>query len=220
MTTVSAREGYALWASSYGPETAVSALEDESVRALNLPPTYRALLDVGCGTARRMASVRADITVGIDLSPAMLARRASEQLVSAAEAAALPLRDASFDRVWCRLMIGHTRAYEAVYAELARVCAPDGYVVVTDFHPDAVAAGHRRTFRDAEGELREVEHHVHAPAAQMSVAAHHGLELVAREEAVVGPSIESFYRQAGADAAYEAQRGLPLVMVLAFHRAP
>lgn len=218
MTTLSAREGYELWARSYGPETAVSALEDETVRALELPAA-RSLLDVGCGTARRMANAQGDLVVGIDLSPAMLSRATAAQHVAAADAVALPLRSASFDRVWCRLMIGHTAACDAVYAELARVCSSNGYVVVSDFHPDAVAAGHRRTFRDAHGTVQEVEHHVHEIAAQQSAALRHGLEVVTRREAVVGPTIEQFYAEAGASAAYEAQRGLPLVVVLAFRRA-
>jgi malonyl-CoA O-methyltransferase len=220
VTTLSAREGYELWARSYGPETAVSALEDETVHALELPSSPRALLDVGCGTARRMADAGSSSAFGIDLSPAMLARRSTGQLVAAAEASALPCRDAAFDRVWCRLVIGHTSECDAVYAELARVCSPRGYVVVSDFHPDAVAAGHRRTFRDANGIVREVEHHVHSIAEQQSSALRHGLELATCREAVVGATIEHFYRDAGAHAAYHAQRGLPLVVVLAFRRPP
>ncbi|CAN5920081.1 hypothetical protein BH11GEM2_BH11GEM2_30540 [soil metagenome] len=218
MTTLPAREAYDLWAGSYGPETAVSALEDDAVRALNLPTSSRALLDVGCGTARRMAQARSNFTVGVDLSPAMLARTASAQHVAAATATALPLRDASFDRVWCRLMIGHVAAHEAVYAELARVCSPNGDVVVSDFHPEAVAAGHRRTFRDAQGVVQEVEHHVHAIAEQEAAARRHGLEPIERREPAVGPSIQHFYDGAGLHAAYEAQCGLPLVVVLAFRR--
>jgi malonyl-CoA O-methyltransferase len=217
---LSVREAYDSWARSYGPETAVSALEDQAVRALDLPSSSsRALLDVGCGTARRMAKARDDLVVGVDLSPAMLARASMGQHVAVADAAALPLRNASFDRVWCRLMIGHTAALDAVYRELARVCVSNGHIVVSDFHPTAVAAGHRRTFRDAHGVVQEVEHHVHSIAAQEAAAQRHGMTLLERREAAVGPAIERFYREAGALAAYEQQRGLPLVVVLAFRRA-
>jgi Methylase involved in ubiquinone/menaquinone biosynthesis len=196
----------------------VSALEDETVRTLELP-VARALLDVGCGTARRMAHALADLAVGVDLSPAMLACADTGQCVAAAEATALPIRSASFDRVWCRLMIGHTAECDAVYAELARVCVPGGHVVVTDFHPAAVAAGHRRTFRDAYGIVQEVEHHVHPIDVQQCIASRHGLEIAEVREAVVGATIERFYREVEALDAYEAQCGLPLVTVLAFRRA-
>ena len=214
---LSARDGYALWARSYGPETAVSALEDQTVRALDLPSS-RALLDVGCGTARRTPGEPSALVVGVDLSPAMLARAPADQLVAVADACALPLRDGSFDRVWCRLMIGHIAAYSTAYRELARVCAPGGLIVVSDFHPDAAAAGHRRTFRDANRVVHEVEHHVHPISAQQSAARRHGLEVVTVCEAAVGPTIEHFYRDAGVLDAYEEQRGLPLVVVFVLRK--
>jgi malonyl-CoA O-methyltransferase len=218
MTTLSARTGYALWAPTYDRETVVSALEDESVRALTLPSRYASLLDVGCGTARRLADVGGTRVVGIDVTPEMLYRADRCHDLIAADARAIPFASGAFERVWCRLAIGHIAEHERVYSELSRVCAPGGHVVVTDFHPDAVAAGHRRTFRDAEGGRVELEHHVHTPARQRTAAARHGLELVAQRDAVVGPSVEALYRDAGAHAAYAAQRGLALVLVLVFRR--
>ena len=218
MTTLSARAGYALWAPSYHRETVVSTLENESVRALPLPGRYASLLDVGCGTARRLAEAGGTRVVGIDVTPEMLYHADRRHDLIAADARAIPIATALFERVWCRLAIGHVAEHDQVYAELSRVCAPGGHVVVTDFHPDAVAAGHRRTFRDGNGSRMELEHHVHTPASQLTAAGRHGLELIAQHDAVVGPSVESLYREAGAHGAYEAQRGLALVLVLAFRR--
>jgi len=217
--TTSARAGYSRWAGTYGPETVVSALENESVRTLALPERSRALLDVGCGTARRLDGVRSDYAVGVDLTLEMLARAGGSHDLAAADARALPFPDASFDRVWCRLVIGHIPECEQVYAELSRVCAPNGYVVVTDFHADAVSAGHRRTFRDASGVRVELEHHVHPSVLQQAAAVRNGLELVFEHDAVVGPFVEAMYREAGVPDAYEAQRGLALVLSLVFRRS-
>jgi malonyl-CoA O-methyltransferase len=221
VTTLSARAGYALWAPRYAAETAVSALENEVVRALPLPRACRSLLDVGCGTGRRLALAECSMVVGVDLSPAMLAHatRGGPHALASADAAALPFSDAAFDRVWCRLVIGHVREIEPVYAELARVCTAGGYVVVTDFHAEAAAAGHRRTFRDDAGDLRELEHHVHALVEHVESAARAGFELVAHRDGRVGPSIRHFYGDAGRLAAYDEQLGLPLVLALAFRRA-
>ena len=219
MTPLSARAGYALWAPSYHRETVVSALENESVRALPLPARFASLLDVGCGTARRLVEVGGASVVGIDVTPEMLYHADRRHDLMAADARAIPVATASFQRVWCRLAIGHVAEHERVYAELSRVCTRGGHVVVTDFHPDAVAAGHRRTFRDAAGARVELEHHVHTLANQRAAAARHGLELIAQHDAVVGPSVEPLYRNAGAHDAYQSQRGLALVLVLAFRRA-
>jgi malonyl-CoA O-methyltransferase len=220
VTTLSARAGYALWAPRYAAETAVSALENEVVRALPLPGACASLLDVGCGTARRLALAECPLVVGVDLSPAMLAHAEGAHELAAADAAALPFADATFDRVWCRLVIGHVREVEPVYGELARVCRAGGYVVVTDFHAEAAAAGHRRTFRDDAGVVRELEHHVHPRPRHVDAAERAGLELVAHRDGRVGRSIRHYYDDAGRRAAYGEQLGLALVLALAFRRAP
>jgi len=156
VTILTPAQGYALWAPTYSVETAVSALEASVVTSLDVPLGGKRVLDVGCGIARRLVSARgagASMALGIDLTPAMLAQARGEPLLAAADARALPVADGAFDVVWCRLVLGHLPALEPAYRELGRACAPDGVVLVTDFHPAAAAAGHRRTFRDEGGEL-------------------------------------------------------------------
>jgi len=218
VSVLSSREGYRLWAPQYEAETAVSFLEDRLVTALTLPVAGRRLLDAGCGVGRRMRRVPARLAVGVDVVPEMLQSSDRAELVAAADLRALPFAPASFDVVWCRLVIGHIRELGATYAELARVCRAGGTVVVTDFHPDAVAAGHRRTFRDADGVMHEIEHWSHDNAAHQTAASRVGLAGTVRHDGVVGPLIRPFYAAADRLGAYEAQRGLKLVLVLAFRR--
>jgi malonyl-CoA O-methyltransferase len=219
VSALPAREAYRLWAPRYREETAVTSLDDRLVRALTPPLAGRRLLDVGCGTGRRLAGTGAALAVGVDLSLEMLAAgRDAGHLLAAADLRRLPVASAAFDVVWCRLAIGHVREIGATYAELARICRPGGTVVVTDFHPEAVAAGHRRTFRDGSGVVREVEHHLHAPESHEAEAGRAGLELRGGRAGRVGPSVRAFYTRAGRPAAYEAQKGLALVLALAFRR--
>jgi malonyl-CoA O-methyltransferase len=217
MTILPPREGYRLWAPDYERETAVSFLEDTLVAAMTPVLGGRRLLDAGCGTGRRLRRADAALAVGVDLTPEMLAA-GGEPGVAAADLRAIPFPAASFDIVWCRLVIGHLAEAGAAYAELGRVCGPGGTVLVTDFHADAVAAGHRRTFRDAAGTVREVEHHVHPAEAQVAFAAAAGLSLVEQREGQVGPEMRPFYERANRLAAYEQQVGLRVVLALAFRR--
>ena len=216
-----AARGYALWAPTYSAETAVSALDALVVASLGKPLAGRRVLDVGCGIARRLRHARdagASLAVGVDLSPDMLAHAASGSPLAAADVRALPIAAGAFDVVWCRLVLGHLSALTAAYAELARACAPGGSIVVTDFHPLAAAAGHRRTFRDAEGEVRELEHHVHTTDDHRDAAAHAGLSFVEQRDGAVGEQVRGFYERAGRLDAYEHQLGLPLVLALRFVR--
>jgi malonyl-CoA O-methyltransferase len=148
---------------------------------------------------------------------ASLARN-DNPLLAAADVRALPVADGAFDVVWCRLVLGHVADLDAAYAELGRCCAAGGVLVVTDFHPAAVDAGHRRTFRDARGDVYELEHHVHRADAHRGAAARAGLSLRQRRDCAVDDTVRDLYAQAGRLDMYERQRGLPLVLVLVFER--
>ncbi|HEY4029919.1 MAG TPA: class I SAM-dependent methyltransferase [Caulobacteraceae bacterium] len=220
MTVLSAREGYRLWAPSYADETAISFLEIELAAALTPPLEGKRLLDAGCGTGRRLHGTGAALAIGVDLSPEMLACGARgdprvETMV--ADVRNLPLPDRAFDVIWCRLVIGHLPDCTPVYAELARVADAGARLVITDFHPAAWDAGHRRTFRQ-DGQVHEIEHYVHDYVVQAAAAKAAGWQLKATQSAVIGPDARPFYEKAGRAALYAEHEGLPVVLGLAFER--
>jgi malonyl-CoA O-methyltransferase len=208
-----AREAYRLWAPSYAAETATSFLDEELAREILRGLPHKRLLDAGCGIGRRIANIPG--AVGMDLSPDMLAAGTARNVVTG-DVRAMPFVSHRFDMVWCRLVLGHLPDPLPAYLELARVCMPGGYVFVTDFHPDAAAAGHRRTFTDQTGTVHEVEHYVHNN--HMDVALDAGLSVVDHCEAAVGPSIRDFYVRGVGLKAYKRDTGLKLVSAFLFHR--
>jgi malonyl-CoA O-methyltransferase len=220
MTVLSAQEGYRLWAASYAEETAVSFLENELAAELTSPPAGLRLLDAGCGAGRRLRGTGAAKAVGVDISPEMLAAGGGsdpgvETMV--ADVRDLPLPDRSFDLIWCRLVIGHLADCAPVYAELARVADAGARLVVTDFHPEAYAAGHRRTFRHG-GQVHEIEHHVHDLPRHLGAARATGWRLAQARDAVIGPRARRFYERAGRVRLFYEHEGLPIVLGLAFTR--
>jgi len=217
------REGYRLWAPSYAEETVASKLDDLLVADLTPPMTGLRLLDAGCGTGRRLHNCAAASATGVDLSPEMLDAGLGcdfddgtvRMLVG--DVRDLPLRDRSFDLVWCRLVIGHLPAIGRVYAELARVADKGATIIVTDFHPDAVAAGHKRTFRNGD-QVHELEHHVHTPRTHIATARAAGLSLMTQRDAKIGPGVEYLFARANRMALYQEAAGLPLVLGFAFRK--
>jgi malonyl-CoA O-methyltransferase len=218
MSAISARAGYRLWAPSYENETAISHLENLIVKELGVVTACRDLLDVGCGTGRRIRESDAALAVGADVTFEMLADASREHPLSVADVRALPFDRESFDVVWCRLMIGHVPTLEIVYKELSRVCRAGGAIVVSDLCPEAIAAGHRRTFSDSTGIEHELEHHVHPLAGHTRAAHATGLDLNALRDGDVGESIREFYERADRIKAYERQLGLPLVRVFSWRK--
>ena len=218
MTMLSARAGYQLWAPAYEAETPASFLEQEIVSQLPSSTTANRLLDVGCGTGRRVQGSDARLVVGVDLSEHVLSHADVALHRAAADVGALPFRDESFDLVWCRLVIGHVAGAESAYAELSRVCLPGGTVIVTDYCAEAWAAGHRRGFRDEDGVHHELEHFRRTHEEQVEMARAEGLACEAFTCGRVGDSVRTFYEAAGRAAAYKEQVGLRLVHAMAFRK--
>jgi len=223
MTALSASEGYRLWAPTYGAETAISHLEQQLVTEMTPPLAGLRLLDAGCGTGRRLRGTGAARATGVDLCPEMLDAGLREMgrdpmiETMVGDVRALPLPSRAFDIVWCRLVIGHLPDCRPAYAELGRVADVDATVIVTDFHPAAWAAGHRRTFRH-HGRVEEVEHYVHEVSDHVAAAETAGLTSVAVREAAIGPEVYDFYDKSGRFVLYAADYGLPVVLALAFRR--
>jgi ubiquinone/menaquinone biosynthesis C-methylase UbiE len=108
------------------------------------------VLDVGCGAgnmAVALAPLVAQVT-GVDLTPAMLdqARRRQADAGCAniewlqADVTALPFADGAFDLVMSRALLHHTAAPGRVLAEMRRVCAADGRLMVIDLTPPSTKA--------------------------------------------------------------------------------
>jgi len=219
-----ARDGYRLWAPTYGEENPTTALDVAATRKLTPSLTGVAMLDAGCGTGLRLpaAGVNGPRTaIGIDLVPAMVRRGKQSdpnRRLGVADVMALPFASQLFDVVWCRLVVGYVADLAGVYRELSRVTRAGGCVIVTDFHPAAARAGLLRSFRDAQGVVHVLENHVHEREAHEDAAARGGLSLDAGLDETVGPAVRSFYEAAGMLDRYEQQAGLPLVLALRFTR--
>ena len=127
---------YALW-----PELARGDTRDRVLERLE-PVTDETLLDLGCGPGAmaRAAGPFVKRVVLCDLSPAMLrvaaleARRAGRLVPprAAADAGALPFREAIFDLVACRHAAKHFASPEAAAREIARVLRRGGRVALCD----------------------------------------------------------------------------------------
>lgn len=210
---LSVREAYRLWAPTYADETAASALDEELAHEMLQDLQRTHLLDAGCGVGRRIRDIPG--AIGIDLSPDMLAAGRAQNVV-AGDIREMPFDSDQFDMVWCRLVLGHLPDPCAAYHELCRVCTPGGHVFVTDFHPDAVAAGHRRTMTGNDGKVYTIEHYVHNNHIEMAEQV--GLLAVRRCSGAVGPSIRHFYEQGIGLRAYRRDLGLKLVEAVLFRK--
>jgi malonyl-CoA O-methyltransferase len=217
MNVLAARDAYRLWSANYETETAVSFAENQLVDPMMPPLKGLRLLDAGCGTGRRLRGAETALAVGVDASAEMVtAGRGGPFAV--ADIRSLPFAAGAFDAIWCRLVIGHLPELGSAYREFGRVCRSDGWLLLTDFHPDAAGAGGRRTFRDAHGDVHEVEHYVHPHAAHIAAAEEAGFDVIERRDGVIGPPLRPFFEQAGRMDIYQRQIGQKIVSAWLFRR--
>jgi SAM-dependent methyltransferase len=104
--------------------------------ALAAPTAGERVLDAACGTGvvARYAAPRAGHVVGADVNAGMLAvagRIAPQLEWVQADLAALPFADASFDVVLCQQGLQFVPDRAAALAELRRVLAPGGRILVS-----------------------------------------------------------------------------------------
>jgi malonyl-CoA O-methyltransferase len=198
-------------------EDVVSQLENTAVARLGVSTAGCTLLDVGCGTGRHLRDTGADLAVGMDFRLEMLAQSRTEHPLAAGDIRALPFSSLTFDVVWCRLVLGHVREMELAYAELSRVCCMGGVVIVSDVSAESVAED-KRTVRDADGVTRKLEYFAHSIERQAVTAYDVGLRLERRQDGVVDLTVKQLYVDAGREAVYEEQLGMPVVRALSWRK--
>ncbi|SNR50528.1 class I SAM-dependent methyltransferase [Halorubrum vacuolatum] len=95
------------------------------------------LLDVGGGSGRAAAAITGPEVTVVDASPRMLgrARRVRGLDAMAGDASRLPVRDDAVDAVMIVDALHHFPDADATLAEVARVLAPGGVLVVREFDP-------------------------------------------------------------------------------------
>ena len=178
------------------------------------PAAGERVVDVGCGTgnAALLAAGRGAQVTGVDPAGRLLEvarRRAADAGVAASfsegHAAALPVADGEADLVMSVFGVIFAPEPPAAAAEMARVTAPGGRIVLSAWQPDG--AVHRAVGAAAQA----VRDALGAPAAPPSFAWHdrdalaglfgpHGFQVEIGEEAIAftGASAEAFLEE-GAD---------------------
>ncbi len=156
----SSRAGYAAWAATYDavPNLLIQAEAPNVQEILERLPPLTSAVDVGTGTGRHALALarRGLAVVGYDESAEMLAvareKAEDEKLTNirfeqvSLGAEPLPAASGAFDLLTCSLMLCHLPDLKAAMAECVRTVRAGGYLVISDFHPNAIAFGWRSAF--------------------------------------------------------------------------
>lgn len=154
---LSTRDGYDRWAEIYDSEdNPLIVLEEPRVKELLGQVRGLRVADIGCGTGRHALRLAAEgaIVTAVDFSEGMMEKGQAKPGAEAIRwlhhdvGRPLPLGDGQFDRVVCALVLDHVQGLEAFFRELGRICRPEGFVVVSSFHPAMMLRGVQARFVD------------------------------------------------------------------------
>ena len=147
--------GYDRWAEVYDSEdNPLVLLEEIHIGPLIGNVAGLHVADIGCGTGRhaiRLAAAGARVTA-LDFSEGMLERARAKPGADAVRfirhdlTQPLPLENGSFDRVLCCLVLDHIADLKGFFGELARICKPAGFVIISVMHPAMMLRGVQARF--------------------------------------------------------------------------
>jgi ubiquinone/menaquinone biosynthesis C-methylase UbiE len=206
-------EAYNLWSEKYDGQHGNLMLDlDEQVFSGLLGGVElneKDVADIGCGTGRHWQKILEHwpkSLAGFDVSPGMLARlrekfpAAVTHKITDNYFSEIP--DASFDIIVSTLTVAHIENIDEALQAWCRMLKDKGDMIITDFHPDALAFGGKRTFEHNHVHLA-VKNFVHSVAAIEAVLLKYDLHIVNSDERIVDERVRHYYAAKDALPVYE-----------------
>jgi len=221
-------EAYDIWADNYDaqPGNLMLDLDKIVLNELlgNIAVTGKQIADIGCGTGRHWTDILqkepAGLT-GFDVSPGMLKKlkdkfpSANVELITNNHFS--DVADGSFDMIISTLTMAHIENIHEALAAWGRIMKPKGDIIITDFHPDALAAGGQRTFKHQNKPVA-VKNFVHTTAAIKQVLLKENFTVINEREIKVDGRVKDYYSTQNALHVYEKFKGSPIIYGLHFRR--
>jgi ubiquinone/menaquinone biosynthesis C-methylase UbiE len=212
---------YDLWANSYDsqPDNLMLALDEEVfndlLQLINIK--NRVIADIGCGTGRHWKKILENgpqKLIGFDVSEEML--KVLKQKFPQAETYQLTnnklsqLDNGSCDCIISTLTIAHITDAAGAIGEWDRKLKPGGAIIITDYHPVALAKGGKRTFRH-KNQTIAVKNYVHTLESLKAIARQLGLEVIRLTEKSIDTSARPYYEKQNALRIFEIWKGVPII---------
>ena len=221
---VSPAQGHRIWSETYDSRpNPLLALESRHVSPMIPDLNRRMVLDLGCGTGRWLTSLsaRGARGFGIDRSREMLVQASRKPEIQGrlvrGDLCQLPFPHGCADLVICAFSLGYVRTLEDAVTELARVAKPGGWVLVSDFHPEAEAHGWKRAFRSGS-QVYEIQHYSYTTERLLEAGRNAGLDLQERQQPALDEPERHIFKDAGKEALFEETRGVPAVLIVRWKR--
>jgi ubiquinone/menaquinone biosynthesis C-methylase UbiE len=216
-----ASEAYDLWSNTYDfqPGNLMLDLDELLVTHLlaQVDLSGKTIIDVGCGTGRHWSKLQEKTPasiIGFDVSAGMLKKlqvkfpgaltmQTSDNLLRG-------LPDCSVDFLLTTLTIAHIRNPEEAIQSWSRVLKKEGHVLLTDFHPEMLQKGGRRSFQH-KGKSLTVLNYIHPLEVIKKLFGKYGFTRIREEEKYIDATVKHYYTSQNALSIYERFQGMGVI---------
>ncbi len=221
-------EAYDIWAENYDAQPGNLMLDLDELLFSELLATIdvknKLVADIGCGTGRHWGKIFKDNPAGLtgfDVSPGML-RKLQEKFPDAKTHTIIDnsfstVADGTFDVILSTLTVAHIENIEQALDAWCRILKDKGDIIITDFHPDVLAFGGKRTFRHHDTQIA-VKNFVHSINTISNILIKHGFELVCQQEEKIDEQVRHYYTAQNAEHVYQKFKGFNVIYGIHFRR--
>jgi ubiquinone/menaquinone biosynthesis C-methylase UbiE len=221
-------EAYDLWSATYDQQPGNLMLDldkklfSKLIEKVNLKG--KIIADIGCGTGRHWPDILIHKPLqlrGYDVSTGML-KKLKEKFpeaiaVKTYDDLLTDLPDRSCDVLISTLTMAHLTDAENALKAWCRVLQPNSELIITDFHPDTLANGGKRTFRH-EGRSIAVQNFVYSTSSIKDFLKRYGFSVISEEQRYIDQSVKHYYQEQQALSVYEQFEGMPIIYGLHLKR--
>jgi ubiquinone/menaquinone biosynthesis C-methylase UbiE len=222
-------EAYDIWAENYDAQPGNLMLDLDEILftklLLDLTIENKTIADIGCGTGRHWAKIfqhnPAGLT-GFDVSPGML-KKLNDKFPEAKTHVITnnhfeDIADDTYDIILSTLTVAHIEDIEKALQTWCRITKKHGDMIITDFHPNALASGGKRTFRHGNKHIA-VQNFVHTTDIIKQILLKEGFTVITHQEIKVDETVKHYYEQQNALHVYEKFKGQSIIYGIHFRRA-
>lgn len=206
-------EAYDLWSEEYDaqPGNLMLDMDEEVFSSLlgGIDLKGKRVADIGCGTGRhwpKIFKLQPSALTGFDVSSGMLQRlkqKFPEVYTSKIQDNRFSdIGDGVYDVVISTLTVAHIEDLEEALAAWSRILKAGGEIIITDFHPEALAIGGKRTFEHQNRQV-QVQNYVHHLVKIETILLRHHFHVARRVEKTVDESVQHYYAAKNALPVYE-----------------
>lgn len=221
-------EAYDIWAENYDAQPGNLMLDLDELVFGELLGTIdiqnKEIADIGCGTGRHWPKIlKEDVAglTGFDVSQGML-QKLKEKFQGAnthtiTDNAFSDIADHTYDIILSTLTVAHIENIEEALQAWSRILKTSGDLIITDFHPNALASGGQRTFKHNNGHIA-VRNFVHSTNAIREILLKNNFRVVSEVEKKVDEKVRHYYQAQNALHVYDKFKGFPIIYGIHFRR--